>query len=86
MNHNRPPEATGTLTLGDIYFVIFRHKWKIILLALAGMVAGVTFYLLNPPLYQSEGRIRSSATSRDSKPMTGPTDNSTQTSDPALAA
>ncbi len=81
MNHNRPPEATGSLTLGDIYFVIFRHKWKIILLALAGLVAAVTFYLLHPPLYQSEAELFIRYIT-DTKPMTGPADNSMQTSDP----
>jgi polysaccharide biosynthesis transport protein len=58
MNHNnRPVESSGSMTLGDIYFVIFRHKWKIITLSLAGIVAAVMFYMLHPPVYQSEAQL-----------------------------
>src|SRR6266850_4395146 len=56
-NNNRPAESSGSMTLGDVYFVVFRHKWKIILFALAGLVAAATFYFLNPPLYQSEAEL-----------------------------
>ncbi len=57
MNNNRQIEQPGKITLGDIYFVIFRHKWKIILLSTAGFVAAVVFYFLNPPIYQSEAKL-----------------------------
>ena len=43
--------------MGDVYFVVFRHKLKIIFLALSGAVAAAAFYLLNPPLYQSEAQL-----------------------------
>jgi succinoglycan biosynthesis transport protein ExoP len=56
-NHNRPVESSGTITLGDIYFVLFRHKWKIILFALAGVAGAVAFYVSSPPLYQSEAKL-----------------------------
>ena len=49
-----PPQP---LTLGDIYFVLFRHKWKIIVLAMAGIIAGGVYYFLNPPPYQSEAKL-----------------------------
>jgi uncharacterized protein involved in exopolysaccharide biosynthesis/Mrp family chromosome partitioning ATPase len=45
------------MTLGDIYYVLFRHKWKIILCSVAGLVAAVTLYVLNPPPYQSEAEL-----------------------------
>lgn len=44
-------------SLGDIYFVLFRHKWKIIILSAAGLVAGSTYYLLNPPPFQSDAEL-----------------------------
>lgn len=57
MNDKRPVEQSGGMTLGDIYFVLFRHKWKIILFSLAGILAATGIYLFNPPLYQSEARV-----------------------------
>ncbi len=52
--HTGPPPA---ITLDDIYFVMFRHKWKIIFLAAVGIVAAIIYYLLKPPLYQSEAKL-----------------------------
>lgn len=45
------------MALGDIYYVLFRHKWKIIILSLAGILAaaGLKFFL--PPPYQSEAEL-----------------------------
>jgi uncharacterized protein involved in exopolysaccharide biosynthesis/Mrp family chromosome partitioning ATPase len=45
------------MTVGDIYYVLFRHKWKIILLSLAGILAAAAFYFLNPPAYQSQAEL-----------------------------
>jgi polysaccharide biosynthesis transport protein len=45
------------MTIGDIYYVLFRHKWKIILLSLAGIAAGAAFYHFRPPPYQSEAQL-----------------------------
>ncbi|HEV2320098.1 MAG TPA: Wzz/FepE/Etk N-terminal domain-containing protein [Verrucomicrobiae bacterium] len=42
---------------GDIYFILFRHKWKIILLSLAGIAAAAAYWWLYPPPYQSEARV-----------------------------
>ena len=45
------------MTVGDIYYVVFRHKWKIILLSLAGIVAAAVFYYRNAPPYQSQAEL-----------------------------
>ena len=45
------------MALGDIYYVLFRHKWKIILLSLAGILAAAAFYILRPPPYQSQAEL-----------------------------
>jgi uncharacterized protein involved in exopolysaccharide biosynthesis/Mrp family chromosome partitioning ATPase len=45
------------MTVGDIYYVVFRHKWKIILLSLAGVLAAAAFYFRNPPPYQSQAEL-----------------------------
>ncbi len=79
MNHsNRHAESSATITLGDVYSVIFRHKWKIIFLSLAGIVAAIAFYVLNPPLYQSEAELFIRYIT-DSRPVTAPVDNATMT-------
>jgi polysaccharide biosynthesis transport protein len=79
MNNNRQAESGGTMTLGDVYFVIFRHKWKIIVLSLAGVVAAGVFYLLKPPLYQSEAELLIRYIT-DNRPVSAPTDDTTMTS------
>ncbi len=45
------------MSLGDIYYIIFRHKWKIILVSLAGIAAAVGFYFFKPPPYQSSAEL-----------------------------
>src|SRR5262245_23956778 len=50
------PQAHG-LNLGDIYYVLFRHKWKIILCTIAGLVGAGILYRLEAPPYQSEAKL-----------------------------
>lgn len=50
------PPATG-LEISDIYFILFRHKWKIIICSLLGVAAALAFYKLQPPPYQSEAKL-----------------------------
>jgi len=45
------------MTLGDIYYVLFRHKWKILLCSVAGLFAAFAFHVLRPPPFQSEARL-----------------------------
>ncbi|MEI2725730.1 MAG: Wzz/FepE/Etk N-terminal domain-containing protein [Verrucomicrobiota bacterium] len=45
------------MNLGDLYYIFFRHKWKILLIFLAGLLGSVGYYLVKPPLYQSEAKI-----------------------------
>lgn len=78
-NNNRPAEATSSITLGDVYFVIFRHKWKIAIISLLGVMAAAAFYFLNPPVYQSEAELFIRYIT-DSRPVSALGDNSTMTS------
>lgn len=57
MNNNRPVEPPAAISLGDVYYIIFRHKWKIILTSLAGVVAAVGIYFLHPPPYESQAEL-----------------------------
>ena len=65
--------------MGDVYFVIFRHKWKIIILSLVGITAAGVFYLLKPPLYQSEAELLIRYIT-DVHAVSAPADNTTMTS------
>jgi uncharacterized protein involved in exopolysaccharide biosynthesis/Mrp family chromosome partitioning ATPase len=53
-NIEAPPAG---ISPGDIYFVIFRHKWKIAIMTLVGLLAAVAFYFTKPPLFQSQAKI-----------------------------
>jgi uncharacterized protein involved in exopolysaccharide biosynthesis/Mrp family chromosome partitioning ATPase len=55
-NHDHQNQATG-LSLADIYYILFRHKWKIIGLSAAGFLAAGLVYLLQPPVYTSEAKL-----------------------------
>lgn len=55
-NHTANNEPPG-MTPGDIYFILFRHKWKIILLSLAGIAAAGAYWWFYPPPYQSEAKL-----------------------------
>ncbi|EEF62365.1 GumC family protein [Pedosphaera parvula] len=57
MNERRQVEPSAGMGLGDVYFVLFRHKWKIIILAAAGLIAAAAFHLSQPPLYVSEAKL-----------------------------
>jgi succinoglycan biosynthesis transport protein ExoP len=45
------------LNFHDILFVLFRHKWKILLCTLVGVAAAAAVYFLLPPVYQSEAKL-----------------------------
>src|SRR5262245_61512275 len=45
------------ITLGDIYYILFRHKWKIIVLGTLGFLAAVGLYLKEKPVYGSEAEL-----------------------------
>src|ERR1043166_1423516 len=51
------PATTHTLDLSDIYYVLFRHKWKILLCSIAGIAGALTLYRSDTPLYQSEAKL-----------------------------
>jgi succinoglycan biosynthesis transport protein ExoP len=57
MKNSQPAEHSPGINLGDIYFVLFRHKWKIILCATAGILAAAVFYLVKLPPFQSEAEL-----------------------------
>ncbi len=71
MNNSQHNEPSLGFSLGDVYFVIFRHKWKILLMMLLGVAAATAFYLVRQPPYQSEAKllVRYISESRGQSPM-----------------
>ena len=57
MSSKQPDVQSGGMSVGDIYFTIFRHKWKILFLSASGIIAGIVLLLLNPPLYESKTKL-----------------------------
>ncbi len=45
------------INMKDIYYTLFRHKWKIVIFSLAGVLAAAGVYVLRPPIYQSEAKL-----------------------------
>jgi uncharacterized protein involved in exopolysaccharide biosynthesis len=54
-----PEEQPGNSGMGihDVLFMLFRHKRKIIVFALAGILAAGVIYLVVPPNYESEAKL-----------------------------
>jgi len=57
MNNSRHNEPSASISLGDVYFVIFRHKWKILALAAAGLAAAAVYFFFQQPPFQSEAEL-----------------------------
>jgi succinoglycan biosynthesis transport protein ExoP len=53
----QPAAQTSGLGVGDIYYTLFRHKWKIFLCSVLGMLAAMVYRTYFPPPYQSEARL-----------------------------
>jgi polysaccharide biosynthesis transport protein len=57
MNTSPTPSQPAGLDLSDIYFVLFRHKWKILLCSLAGFGIAAAMFRNEAPPYQSEAKL-----------------------------
>ena len=79
MNANtRQLPAPAGLDAQGYFLIFFRHKWKILLLTLAGLGAAAAVYVLLPPVYESSAKLlvryvleRSAIDSVDSKDGAG---------------
>ena len=54
MSASRNVETAAGFSPADIYFVVFRHKWKIVVLTLLGLATAAAVYFVKQPLYQSD--------------------------------
>jgi polysaccharide biosynthesis transport protein len=49
--------AKPVFGIQDILYVLFKHKWKIMICGLMGLAAAAAFFLKTKPLYKSEAKI-----------------------------
>ncbi len=57
MNNGRNMDHPPGISLVDIYFVVFRRKWLILALSLAGLLAAAVVYFTKQPPYQSSAKV-----------------------------
>lgn len=57
MNNNQQGPPAAGISLGDIYYTIFRHKWKILAMWLMGFLAAAAVYHFKAPMYQSQAEL-----------------------------
>ncbi len=55
-NQKRESQSFG-IELADIYYILFRHKWKIIFCCTLGVVVAAVLDVVKTPLYQSEAKL-----------------------------
>ncbi len=57
MSQAEPEEQHSGLNLTDLQFILFRHKWKILLSAVAGIGSAGAIYFLLPFPYESQAKL-----------------------------
>ena len=70
------------MTVGDIYYVLFRHKWKILVCACGGLLAAAGLYRFRPPPFQSEAKLYVRYVTTADKTLSGPGGSDTVTKSP----
>ena len=57
MSQSKPATPPPSLSLQDILYVCFKHKWKILVCSAAGLAAAAAVYLSSPPVYESQSKL-----------------------------
>jgi len=57
MNAKQTRPHAPMLTLGDIYYILFRHKWKIAVISSLGLIIGLAVPFVWPHVYTSEAKL-----------------------------
>ena len=55
----KSPQKSPSAGFGidDILYILFKHKWKIIILSLLGFAASAFVHVNRKPLYQSQAKL-----------------------------
>lgn len=57
MQKSQSKASSGGFGLQDILYIVFKHKWKIIVLSLLGIGAAATVYKKQVPIYKSTAKL-----------------------------
>ena len=57
MNDEARDEQSQGVTLGDIYFVLFRRKWIILFFIVMAVLAFASVCALKPPRYRCDAKL-----------------------------
>ncbi len=57
MDAKKPTHPSHGINLGDIYHVIFRHKWKILIIWAIGLIVGAGLWFFTPATYHSRATL-----------------------------
>lgn len=57
MNSTSSQPQPSPLALGEILYLLFRHKWKITTCAALGIAAALTIYVITPRVYRSNAKL-----------------------------
>jgi uncharacterized protein involved in exopolysaccharide biosynthesis/Mrp family chromosome partitioning ATPase len=57
MSNKPPTEPQGAMNIGDIYFVLFKHKWLILCFIILGVLAAGGLLIIKPSQYESEAKL-----------------------------
>ncbi len=57
MQKSQPQASTGGFGAQDVLFVLFKHKWMILLFSALGFGAAATVYFKRVPMYSSEAQL-----------------------------
>lgn len=52
----KPPETQG-LSIGHIYYMLFRHKWTILTCFAGGLIASAVVFFITPTVYRSDAKL-----------------------------
>lgn len=63
-----PVPTNTTMSAHDILYILFRHKWKIIICTVLGLAAATAIYFFQPPPFQSEAMLFIRYVTEDSAP------------------
>ncbi len=57
MQKSDQTSSKGSFGVQDIIYILFKHKWKILLLSFLGFAASAAVYVNRKPLYQTEAKL-----------------------------
>jgi len=49
--------GSSSFSLNDFYYIVFRHKWKIVLCSILGLLAAAAIFLFTPVSYRSQAKL-----------------------------